>query len=151
MKMLNGGSPQSFTKNILRGVKDILVAVGSTDARGLVSVSDLGETATELAERLGYLDLQVTEHDGPLPKYPNGTVGVSAEPSKLIVVWVDQYKKHLDGNMLDLGDNDSIIRVRDGARLVVVIITDTNVVSDSSVLGNDKGVFHTTATVLKVR
>jgi hypothetical protein len=147
MQMLNDGTPVQFKRNVLRGVKDVLIAVGSEDVKGIAT--DLGHTADQLADRLGYLDLKVTSHDGPLPRYPNGTVGVSADPAKMIAAWVTQNRKKLDGVYV-IYSKDGKWRLKKGVVMVVVVITDANVVSDSSVLGNIKGVFHTTATVLKV-
>ena len=112
-------------------------------------VGDGALDATKLLDRMPWIKLRWTEHVSK--KYPDGTsVGVNADPHALVKAWLLQHRREVPYFKCDVDGNVTALCEGEGITMRVVLIIDANVVGENSKLGNDKGVFHTTAVVIKV-
>lgn len=147
--MESGVSKKVWNVSVMKRIKEVMSLVGAPSRSRLVGNGALD--AAKLLSRLPWIKLRYTNHIDK--KYPDNTsVGVNANPHELIKAWLLQYRRELDGLYfnLDTQGKGNIIDLCEGARMRFVIIIDANVVGENSKLGNDKGVFHTTAVVIKV-
>ena len=142
-------SKKTWHKSTMKRIKEMLKLVGAPNRSRLKG--DGAVDATKLLSRMPWIKLRFTESDNP-KKYPDGTsVGVNADPHLLIKAWLWQYRHELDGMFFHLDEEGNNITGKvEGASVRVVLIVDANVVGENSNLGNDNGVFHTTAVVIKV-
>ena len=130
----------------MRRIKEILRLVGGPDKSPLAGKGAVD--ARSLLMRMPWLKLRITK--AKLKGYIHTTVGVNADPHELCKAWLLQYRDQLVDIFFYADSEDNLYDRVDDAMMTVVVIIDANVVSEDSKLGNTKGVFHTTAVVIKV-
>lgn len=152
LHMESNVSAKVWSQAVMKRIQELLKLVGAPDSSRLQGKGAVD--AKSMLQRMPWLKLRYTTTPPAVKskknaRYPHGTAGVNAEPHDLIKGWLLQYIPQLMGIFFLLDSHDNLTVIPDIIMKVVVII-DANVVSKNSKLGNAKGVFHTTAVVLKV-